>query len=204
LNEDQADDLKLLVHHLPVLLKSIQQAGLMQLSAIPEEKKDAIQVVEEKHSDPIRFKLEETVLPVPTEDFDAPTNISAIIHHEHDESKQVIHNKDNHPPKTTNEPNAAKLKRLDSKLPPGMSERYISHPRSLIVSSSLGTLEDIEDISFSLNPNVHEMDNDSQHKQTEDGIIPPATEPDPTYNPPPRPPPLLRPLRHITSPLPSR
>jgi hypothetical protein len=49
-NEDQADDLKLLVHHLPVLLKSIQQAGLMPLSAIPEGKKDAIQVVEEKRS----------------------------------------------------------------------------------------------------------------------------------------------------------
>jgi hypothetical protein len=67
------------------------------------------------HSDPIRFKLEETVLPVPTKDFDAPTNISAIIHHDYDESKQVIHNKDNHPPKSINEPNAAELKRLDSK-----------------------------------------------------------------------------------------
>jgi hypothetical protein len=176
----------------------------MPLSVIPEGKKDAIQVVEKKHSDPIRFKLEETVFPVPTKDFDAPTNISAIIHHDHDESKQVIHSKDNHPPKTINETNAAELKRLDSKSPPGMSERGISHPRSFIVSSSLGTLEDIEDISFSLNPNVHEIDNDSQHKPTKDGTIPPATEPDPTYNPPSRPLPLLRLSRHITSPLPSR
>jgi hypothetical protein len=198
LNEDQADDLKLLVHHLPILLKSIQQAGLIPLSAIPEEKKDVVQVVEEKHLDPIPFKLEETVLPVLTKDFDAPP---AIIHHDHGESKQVVYNKDNHPPKTINEPNAAELKILDSKPPPGMSERGISHPASPIAPPSLDLLEDI---SFSLNPNVHKIDNDSQHNPTEDGIVPPVTETDPTYNPPPRPPHLLRPLSHITSPLPSR
>jgi hypothetical protein len=201
LNEDQADDLKLLVHHLPVLLKSIQQAGLMPLSTISKEKKDVIQGVEEKPLFPKPVKQEETVLPVPTKEFDAPTNISANIHHYHDESKQVFHNKDNHPPKTINGPNAAELKRMDSKPPPGMSERGISHPIDLMGSPSLGTPKDIR---FFLNANVHGIDNEPQDKPTEDGIVPPVTEPDPTYNPPPRPHPLFRPLRHITSPLPPR
>jgi hypothetical protein len=202
LNEDQADDLKLLVHHLPVLLKSIQQAGLVPLFVTPEKKKDVVQVVEETHLDSKPVELEQALLPVLTQDFDAPTSMSANIHH--DESKLVFHMNDNDPPKANSNPTAAESERLDSNPPPGMSERGISHPTSLIVSSPLGTLEDTGDVSFSLNPNVYEIDNESQHKPTEDGIVPPVTEPDPTYNPLPRPPPLLRPLRHITSPLPSR
>jgi hypothetical protein len=112
LNEDQADDLKLLVHHIPVLLKSIQQAGLVPLSVIPEKKKDVVQVVEETHSDSKPVELEQALLPVLTKDFDAPTKISANIHH--GESKLVFHINDNDPLKANSNHTAAESERLDS------------------------------------------------------------------------------------------
>jgi hypothetical protein len=202
LNENQADDLKLLVHHLPVLLKSIQQAGLMPLSAIPEETKGVIQVVEVTHLDPKPIKLEEAALPALTKGFDTPTNISANIHE--DVSKQDFHNKDIHPPDPPNtiyDFTAPESKRLDIKPLPGMSERRISPTKDLMASPSLVAPKGI---SLPLNANVHEIDNEYQDNPAEDGIVPPVTEPDPSYDSPPRPPPLFRSLRHITSPLPAR